>query len=76
MKEQFEKESAEFKRKSYELEQINNQLQVEVEELRLSNNDYKNKNDSKVREIEKLKDELKKKEKANEDRFNQVNCNI
>ena len=76
MKEQYEKESAEFKRKSYELEQINNQLQVEVEELRLSNNDYKNKNDSKVREIEKLKDELKKKEKANEDRFNQVNCNI
>ena len=36
--------------------------------------DMKNKMDAKVRECEKLKDELKKKDKTFEDKLNLANC--
>jgi len=37
-------------------------------------NDLKNKNEQKQREIDKLKDELKRKEKGFEDKLNMSNC--
>ena len=44
--------------------------------MSLQINDLKNKNDAKVREIEKLKEELKRKEKGFDDKLGILNSNL
>ena len=44
-----------------------------IDNLTFQVNDLKNKNDQKTREIDKLKEELKKKEKGFEDKLNIAN---
>ena len=47
-----------------------------IENLNLQVNDLKNKNDQKTREIDKLREELKRKEKGFEDKLNLSNSNL
>ena len=70
MKDHYEKEYSDLKKKAYDLEHSNSSLLIEVEQLKISNGDLKNKLDAKTREHDKAKDEMKKKDKAAEDRFN------
>jgi peptidoglycan hydrolase CwlO-like protein len=44
-----------------------------IDNLTLQVNDLKNKNDQKTREIDKLKEEIKKREKGFEDKLNLAN---
>jgi hypothetical protein len=44
--------------------------------MALQINDLKNKNDAKVREIEKLKEELKRKEKGYDDKLGILNSKV
>ena len=46
-----------------------------IESLTLQLNDLKNKNDQKTRELDKLKEELRKKEKGFEDKLPLANSN-
>ena len=47
-----------------------------IESLNIQVSDLKNKNDQKTREIEKLKEEIKRKEKGYEDKLNLANSNF
>jgi chromosome segregation ATPase len=70
-----EKEVAELKKQVGTLELQNNEMRPQLESMALQINEWKNKNDAKVREIEKLKEELKRKEKGFDDKLNIANCN-
>lgn len=73
-RESAEKEAADLKKQVVMLESQNNEMRPQLESMALQINDWKNKNDAKVREIEKLKEELKRKEKGFEDKLNIANC--
>lgn len=72
-RESAEKEAAELKKQVVILESQTNEMRPQLESMALQINDWKNKNDAKVREIEKLKEELKRKEKGFEDKLNIAN---
>ena len=55
------------------LDAQNQEMKPIIDSLSFQVNDLKNKNDQKTREIDKLKEELKKKEKGFEDKLNIVN---
>lgn len=42
----------------------------------MANTDLKNKYENKCKEFDKMKEEMKKKDRANEDKQNLINCNI
>ncbi len=62
-----------MKRKVEVLDAQNQEMKPIIDNLSFQVNDLKNKNDQKTREIDKLKEELKKKEKGFEDKLNIVN---
>ena len=68
-----EKETMDLKKKVELLEGQNQEMRPIIENMNLQVNDLKNKNDQKTREIDKLKEELKKKEKGFEDKLNIAN---
>ncbi len=55
------------------LESQTNEMRPQIETMALQISDLKNKNDAKVREIEKLKEELKRKEKGFDDKMGILN---
>jgi DNA repair exonuclease SbcCD ATPase subunit len=73
-RESAEKEAAELKKQVVILESQTNEMRPQLETMALQINEWKNKNDAKVREIEKLKEELKRKEKGFDDKLNIANC--
>jgi len=74
MRELAEREASDAKKRNLDLEEQVRTLTVANETLTLQLNEARNKLDQKMRELDKLKEEQKKKEKAAEDKLNIANC--
>lgn len=74
IKEATDKEINELKKKVFELEMINKEQKPQIENLNIQLNDVRNKYEQKLRELDKIREEQKKKEKSNEDKLNLLNC--
>jgi len=73
MRELAEREASDAKKRNLDLEEQVRTLTVANETLTLQLNEARNKLDQKMRELDKLKEEQKKKEKAAEDKLNIAN---
>ena len=76
MRDMSEKEVIDLRKRNIELEAFNKEMKPTIDSLTLQLNDMKNKYEQKLREVDKLKEDLKRKEKSAEDKLNLVNCKL